>query len=344
MTICNRKYSHNCQSSRFIRGRSLNIEKSHVSPHTQRYCGIWLTPFLTLNFFKQSWLERWIFWICGGINYTDEFDIDCILKDDFLHSFDSCEPETIFSLLSLISLLDRILQDLYFQNVGDSPPSPLSHIPDLQWLLSSKYLRRQMIKLLTSFLGTQNSDSLSLSASQMGRVGHRCPRLHRQRRRAGGLRHLPGAHHQGLRQQGLHSQHGPPAPGLGGGHRYLPPDPAAVHVGTFHMLMSPPSHHCRLEVSGVVIGMCLGVLVNFLLIVGVNKWKRWKLRGLLLMSSSHRPVPGGICCTGSSSTSFSPSSSLSSRSSSSVWRPAWGNSSASYQSSLPSASSTAGQR
>ena len=33
----------------------------------------------------------------------------------------------------------------------------------------------------------------------------------------------------------------------------------------------------RLEVSGVVIGMCLGVLVNFLLIVGVNKWKRWFL-------------------------------------------------------------------
>ena len=88
-----------------------------------------------------------------------------------------------------------------------------------------------MIKLLTSFLGTQNSDSLSMSASQMGRVGHRCPRLHRQRRRAGGLRHLPGAHHQGLRQQGLHPHHGRQPARLWGGDGHLPSDPAAVHVG-----------------------------------------------------------------------------------------------------------------
>jgi len=32
-----------------------------------------------------------------------------------------------------------------------------------------------------------------------------------------------------------------------------------------------------LEITGVLSGMCLGILVNILLVVGVNKWKRWFL-------------------------------------------------------------------
>ena len=99
----------------------------------------WLTSCLQNSFYKQlsacsGW---WVFLaVYQVIHYCDEVDIDYILTECFLHRFDSCELDKIFSLLSLILMLDKNWSRFIIsERMWDPSPAPAS----LTYQSSSEY-------------------------------------------------------------------------------------------------------------------------------------------------------------------------------------------------------------